>query len=301
MRKHLTIAVGKTSDTKLHLISKLLWFRMVFVAALLGCLSGGSPNLLAAGSVDLPGNAASFDLFLLLGQSNMKGRGVVPKLQTPDPCIQMFTMRDDQWCTASDPLHASGVADAVDGSDNAGVGPGMSFARSLRRDDPQAVIGLIPGAAGGSWIELWRSGHPKGFFDEAVRRGLLALSSDSATKPRLKAILWLQGESDSTDGRYQLYEEKLVQLVDSLREKFNDPELPFIACTIGTFITPHPKFKHVREINDILLSLPELRPFTATVDARDLTGHIGDRLHYDTRSQEIIGERFAEKYRKIKE
>jgi hypothetical protein len=283
----------------MHLIPKPLWFLLVSAAALSVCFVGWHSCLLAAGPVDLPKNASVFDLFLLLGQSNMKGRGVVPGSQTPDPHILMFTMRDDQWRPASDPLHASGVADAVDSSDNAGVGPGMSFARSLRRDDPQAVIGLIPGAVGGSWIELWRGGHPKGFFDEAVRRSLLALSTDSAIKPRLKAILWLQGESDSLEGRYQLYEEKLLQLVDSLREKFNDPELPFIACTIGTFIAPHPKFKRVREVNDILLRLPELRPFTATVDARDLTGHIGDRLHYDTPSQEIIGKRFAEKYREI--
>jgi hypothetical protein len=275
-------------------------FWKVSIAALFVCLWGWPHGLPAAGSVDLPGNISSFDLFLLLGQSNMKGRGEVPESQTPDLHIQMFTMRDDQWCPGRDPLHAAGEADSVDGSDNAGVGPGMSFARTLLREDPQAVIGLIPGAVGGSWIELWRSGHPKGFFDEAVRRGLLALSTDSATKPRLKAILWLQGESDSIDGRYQLYKQKLLQLVDSLREKFNDPELPFIACTIGTFIEPHPKFKHVREINDILLRLPEMRPFTATVDARDLTGHIGDRLHYDTKSQEIIGERFAAKYRAIR-
>ena len=179
-------------------------------------VSLGAPCLLADGPVDLPGNASAFDLFLLLGQSNMKGRGVVPGSQTPDPHILMFSMRDDQWCPASDPLHASGVADAVDGSDNAGVGPGMSFARSLRRDDPQAVIGLIPGAVGGSWIELWRGGHPKGFFDEAVRRGHLALSTDSSIKPRIKAILWLQGESDSLEGRYQIIRDRNNQNILAL-------------------------------------------------------------------------------------
>jgi hypothetical protein len=36
-----------------------------------------------------------------------------------------------------------------------------------------------------------------------------------------------------------------------------------------------------------------LRDRTATVDARDLTGHIGDRLHYDTEAAEEIGRRYA--------
>jgi hypothetical protein len=32
------------------------------------------------------------------------------------------------------------------------------------------------------------------------------------------------------------------------------------------------------------------------VDARDLTGNIGDSLHYNTESQVAIGRRYAEKY-----
>jgi hypothetical protein len=49
-------------------------------------------------------------------------------------------------------------------------------------------------------------------------------------------------------------------------------------------------------MNRLLLSLPDKRPQTAFVDARDLKGHIGDNVHFDTAAQEEIGRRFAERY-----
>jgi hypothetical protein len=247
-------------------------------------------------AADFPKDAASFDVFLLIGQSNMKGRGALSEKSATDPRVWMFPFGGNQWVPARDPLHAAGQKDMIDRSDNAGVGPGMSFARALLAENPQAVIGLVPAAVGGSWIALWRPGHPKGLYEEAVRQVRLALAAPTEPKPRLRGILWLQGESDSTSARQAVYQENLLRLVDDFRAEFGDPQLPFIACTIGSFIEPHPRFDHTRQINDILLGLPALRDRTATVDARDLTGHIGDRLHYDTASQEIIGARFAAKY-----
>jgi len=49
-------------------------------------------------------------------------------------------------------------------------------------------------------------------------------------------------------------------------------------------------------MNRLLLSLPQKRPHTACVDARDLKTHIGDHVHFDTAAQEEIGRRYAGKY-----
>lgn len=232
------------------------------------------------------------DLFLLLGQSNMAGLGELPKEQKTDPRILNMNMKNDQWVIARDPLH-------VRPTGNPGVGPGLSFARIVVEQSSETVIGLIPGAVRGSWIDLWKKGFKAGFYDETVRHARLALAAESSVQPHIRAVLWLQGESDSTEKRYGVYEQKLLKLIDNIRTDLNDPELPFIVCTIGSFIDPNPKFTHTKEINEILLRLPEKRPFTACVDARDLNGHVGDRLHYNTESQNIIGKRFAEKYTKI--
>jgi len=84
------------------------------------------------------------------------------------------------------------------------------------------------------------------------------------------------------------------------------PELPFIACTIGSFITeklvkrpitkPENEWNRRSDISDVFVKLPSLRPSTACVDARDLKdGHIGDCVHYNSEAQAVIGPRFAEK------
>ena len=71
----------------------------------------------------LPDGIGRTDLFLLLGQSNMKGRGVIPSNVKPDPRILMMRMQEDRWYVAQDPLHAR-VNPKSDRPDNAGVGPG---------------------------------------------------------------------------------------------------------------------------------------------------------------------------------
>ena len=48
-----------------------------------------------------------------------------------------------------------------------------------------------------------------------------------------------------------------------------------------------------------LLFLPKCLPHTACVDARDLNGHIGDFIHYNTESQKVMGQRSAEEYLKL--
>jgi len=50
----------------------------------------------------------------------------------------------------------------------------------------------------------------------------------------------------------------------------------------------------VERVDIYLLALPQREPYTACVDACDLTGHIGDRVHYNTASQVIVGQRYAD-------
>mgnify|MGYP006077410887 CR=1 FL=1 len=89
-----------------------------------------------------------------------------------------------------------------------------------------------------------------------------------------------------------MYADALSDLVDHLREDLGDPKLPFIAATIGELVEKS-NAGLKREINNILLDLPNQRPNTACVDARDVKGHIGDGVHYNTESMEEIGRRFA--------
>ena len=246
----------------------------------------------------LPEGTEQVDIYLLLGQSNMKGRGALPTEQSTDPRIIFMSMGNDQWYLARHPLHKAGVPDLIDGSDDAGVGPGLTFAQAMLAKDRTTRIALVPGAHGGSWIQLWSKGGR--FYTPALTRAKQALSDFPEGKARIAGVLWLPGESDSLENRYAVYDAKLTDLVQRLRADLNEPELSFVACTIGTFIKPKGKYLYVEEINADLLALPERLPFTACVDARDLKdGHIGDFMHYNTAAQEVIGARYATEMKRL--
>lgn len=241
----------------------------------------------------LPAGTERLDLFLLIGQSNMKGRGIMPEQPSRDPRIVMMHLRDDRWYLARHPVHLVGDAQTFKGADNAGVGPGLAFARQVAAREASVRVGLIPCAVGGSPIALWQKGAK--LYEEAIRRARLALTQAAPARPGIRAALWLQGEADATDERLPVHEAKLLKLVDDLRADLASPDLPFIACTIGE-MRPDGGVARKADMNRLLLSLPQKRPHTACVDARDLKTHIGDQVHFDTAAQEEIGRRYAEKY-----
>jgi hypothetical protein len=255
------------------------------------------PPLEAVDVTKLPDGILRLDLFLLMGQSNMKGRGEIPADQKTNPRIVMMHMTNDQWYVAQHPLHMTGQPDAIDGSSNAGVGPGGAFAETVLDRTPGVMVGLIPCAVGGSKVAQWQKGVNRSLYDEALRRARLALQVTAPVKAQIRAALWLQGESDSKDDLYGRYEENLLKVVDTLRADLALPDLPFIACTIGSFIASKAEaYPRTKEVNEILLALPKKRQHAACVDARDLTGNIGDNLHYNTESQTVIGQRYADTY-----
>src|ERR1700722_12544886 len=90
-------------------------------------------------------------LFLLIGQSNMAGRGVVEE-QDKEIIPGVFMLNKEMaWVPAIDPLHFDKPAVA-------GVGLGRTFAKTLQWASPGAPIGLIPAAFGGTSLDEWKPG-----------------------------------------------------------------------------------------------------------------------------------------------
>jgi hypothetical protein len=224
------------------------------------------PPLKAADIAMQPSGLDRVEIFLLMGQSNMKGRGVMPEEPLRNPQIIMMHKGTDGWFLARHPLHLIGSPTDFSGADNAGVGPGLAFAETLAKARPKTRIALIPCALGGSNITQWRKGRT--LHDETVRRAKLALEQGPKGKTRIAGALWLQGESDSTTaGKIQAYPERLAQLIDNLRADTGVPALPFIACTIGEM---KPNSGPRAKINAILLDLPAIRPKPPVWTAADL-------------------------------
>ena len=250
------------------------------------------PPLEAVDITKLPEGTTQLDLFLLTGQSNMKGRGTMPEEPKLDPRIVMMHLKDDQWYLARHPLQLTGSEKTFDGHDNAGVGPGLAFAEVLAEANPKSAIALVPCAVGGSSIKLWQKGEK--LYDEALRRAKLALQTTAPVKAQIRGVIWLQGEANANPAELPLHADRLKAMIESLRADLALPELPFIACTIGE-MKGEEALKNIRAMNEILLALPKSVPHTACVDARDLKTHIGDNVHFDTAAQEEIGRRFAAK------
>ncbi|QDH78955.1 sialate O-acetylesterase [Echinicola soli] len=225
---------------------------------------------------------SSLDLYLLIGQSNMAGRGPLDTtISSSDPRILMLDS-NNQWVPAIDPLHFD--------KPMAGVGPGLNFAKAMLEKYPDQRIGLIPCAWGGSPIRVWAPGtkYLDHFpYDEAIFR------AKTATKTGvLKGILWHQGESDNDPEKAASYFENLKTLITNLRRDLNAPNLPFIAGEIGYF-------NREDHINSVLKQLPDSLPFTAVVSAEGLTDK-GDRLHFDTPSAHKLGLRYAKAIQQLR-
>jgi hypothetical protein len=244
----------------------------------------------------LPEGATHLDLWLLCGQSNMKGRGFMPEEPKKDPRIVMMHKIDDQWYLARHPLHLTGDAKTFQGHDNAGVGPGLAFAEVLAAQDKTIAIGLVPCAVGGSSIKLWQKGAK--LYEDALRRAKLALQTTAPVKARIRGIIWLQGEANANAQELPLHAERLRAMIEAFRTDLAQPDLPFIACTIGE-MKPEPLLTNLKAMNEIQLALPKSVPRTACVDARDLKTHIGDNVHFDTAAQNEIGKRFASKFMEL--
>ena len=101
------------------------------------------------------------NIFVLAGQSNMAGRGGVPKVNghwnkkvpaesSPKPSILQLSLHKT-WVVAHEPLH-----EEIDKYKTCRVGPGMHFAHEVLANDPNfGVIGLVPCAIGGTKIIDW--------------------------------------------------------------------------------------------------------------------------------------------------
>ncbi len=223
-------------------------------------------------------------LFLLIGQSNMAGRGTpdVPD-QQPDNRIWMLT-KEQSWVPARDPMHFDKPAVI-------GVGPGFAFAKRLTEAFPNENIGLIPCAVGGSDIDVWvpsayyepTKSYP---YDDALRRARVALAQGN-----LAGILWHQGESDSNPEKAPEYGHKLVALIQRLRQDLNAPAVPVVVGTLGDFIVK--RNKDAVTINKALQAIPGQVANTYCVVSAGLTDK-GDSTHFDTPSARTLGRRYAE-------
>jgi hypothetical protein len=222
---------------------------------------------------------AEMKLFLLIGQSNMAGRGAIEE-QDKQPHPRVFALdKEMKWVPAIDPIHWDKPAII-------GVGLGTTFGRVIAEQDPGAVVGLIPAAFGGSSLDEWAPG--RAHYMNAVTRAREAMK-----RGKIAGILWHQGEEDSKQQvKIDTYAERFSKMIAQLRADLGAGDVPVIVGELGRFRPPH------LPANALLAKLPQQVSRCAFVSAEGLIDK-GDALHFDSASLREFGRRYAQAYRAL--
>lgn len=227
----------------------------------------------------------NFYLFIMAGQSNMAGRGMIQPQDTLSS-VQVLTLdKNDEWVYAKEPLHFYEPT-------RTGLDCGLSFGKKLvSLYGKKITIGLIPCAVGGSSVEQW--------LGDSTYRGV-TLYSNLLTRVRkataygtIKGLLWHQGETNATTKNYKNYKEKLATLFTKLRNDLGNPGLPVYAGEVSSFLS-RKNNPFADSVNNDLHTLTASLKDLYIIRTGDLTPN-ADSIHFDARSQRIMGERFAKK------
>ena len=235
-------------------------------------------------------------LFILAGQSNIAGRGQVPKSgQNANSSIFVFG-NDYRWQIAVEPIDdPSNQVDKVSEDPDAGFSPAVAFATSLLERHPDMVIGLIPCARGGSSIYQWRTSLSENTLYGSCLKRVRAAS----TMGNVAGLLFFQGEADAI--AQELYQEtelfpnewgdRFKVFVNDWRNDLGLPELPVVFAQIGSNTAPD-IFVNWAIVQEQQRSVE--MPFCAMITTDDLA--LKDAVHFTSESYQIIGQRFAEAY-----
>jgi len=240
------------------------------------------------------------DVWLLAGQSNMEGIGVLATAPRPHPLVRACAM-NGRWALARDPLHVLEESpDAVHNPTQVnaaqakrlrrtrarGTGVGIPFAVEMvaRTGVPQ---GLICTAHGGTSMGQW---------DPALRtRGGDSLygsmlASWRATGQPVAGMLWYQGESDADEAQAAAYTAAMRRFVSEVRRDLRQPRLPFLMVQIGRHVSAaDPRWWNA--IQDQQRRLPESIAHLGVAGAADLS--LDDGIHISSEGYQRLGVRLA--------
>lgn len=231
------------------------------------------------------------DLYLLVGQSNMAGRGATDAASKPNSPKIWAINRHNEWTMATDPLHEDKPAVV-------GVGPGLTFAQEVLKEYPDRPIGLIPCAVGGSGIDDWLPGVRHEQTGIYAYDEMLARVKEAQKRGTIKGIIWHQGESDSSPEKKDAYAAKLADFFKRLRRDTHTEDVPLVVGTLGDFYVA--KNPAAAFVNDVIADYAKDTKRVYLASASGLT-HKGDDTHFDTPSARELGKRYAEAFLKAKE
>ena len=225
--------------------------------------------------------------FLIIGQSNMAGRGSLTDAEPLDTRGgHIKVLRNGRWQTAFRPINPDRIF--------SGTCLAESFSQAYFDDHPDVDVGIIPCADGGTSIDQWAEGEI--LFDNAVNSAKLAMRTS-----HLVGILWHQGEGDCASVKHPLYYDKLSAMMKALRSAIGKERLPVIVGGLGDFLAHcdhSATLVNYGFINEHLMRYAEENEFSAFASAEGLTAN-PDLLHFDHNSLRKFGRRYYEAFKTL--
>lgn len=230
-------------------------------------------------------NAHDITSFLMIGQSNMAGRGDFADVEIIDNDM-CFMLRMGRWQKMSEPINPDrGI---FEGNFHSGISLSASFADSYTEHFGKKV-GLIPCADGGTSISQWLPGEI--LFDHAVMMAKLAMRSSN-----FGGILWHQGESDCNEFDFPLYEERIILMITEIRKELGAENLPFIFGELSEDISEDWNLSdYPAKMNEIFRKIEKKIPNCRCVKSDGLTLK-NDGIHFDSPSLRELGCRYFKAY-----
>ena len=224
--------------------------------------------------------------FLMVGQSNMAGRGDFGEVE-PICNNKCFMLRMGRWQAMSEPINPDRAI--LNSMFHSGVGLAASFADELSKY-ADIEVGLIPCADGGTKIRQWQPGDL--LYDHAVAMAKLAMCTSD-----LCGIIWHQGETDCRGLDEDEYRQDFLNVMTSFR-KDSGENLPIIIGEISDKISPERKMDSIDRMNILLHKLQKEIPLCGIVSVEGLELK-EDGIHFSSKSYRELGKRYFEKYKEI--
>ena len=253
--------------------------------------------------VDPNGPLAGKKVVILIGQSNMAGRGDKTTVELIDD-DRLWMYRNGEFIKLAEPVHTDKA--------EAGTSPGAAFAKAYAETYNEEVV-VLPMAVGGTSIDQWSPGNS--LFNKTIDAARLAMEQGG----EVIAVLWNQGESDGSSNLTRRYVHRFVELVDQLYERLDlDREtVPLIA---GQMFPDHPDIvdrnseksdpaksvfihSNATNINKHLTAATSREGMPALYGIADgsYMRNIGDNTHLDAPSTRVYGYRYFNVYQELVE
>lgn len=273
------------------IINKNFFLKYSIIGIFIAYLLLNAQNLLANKMVEkFPKNGIhlskdtavrNLDLYLMIGQSNMSGRAIVTAKEK-DTLQDVYLFNGSDFERASTPMNKYSTVRKT--LSMQALNPSYSFGKELGALSGKK-IGLVVNARGGTKIQWWQKGY-KGPGDYNLYENAVKQLKKAEKYGTLKAIIWHQGEANSK--RPEEYMLLLKKLVNDLRKDVGR-NVYFVAGEIGRWK------KGASSINMVIDDIPQEIKNTDYVNSKGLSPLRCDitNPHFNTRSQLILGQRYA--------